>query len=466
MLQKLNDLREIEKRIKDELEATDTQALRAKLMSFSLDFRRHYQTLLEGRTATDLQNKDIHGGLSHTYSYTVAKHGKYYKDEMEMVALYKDCPWLMSYDQLTGPEGLDREDEFWMDQRLLGVASYRRSLQVMEFMMFHRNFSHLTDEDILNKALSGGHHTGRVDPNKLVSDLANLEILGLSRGVRWYLSFLETLFASYGHPVVAYMTDVAAREYNVVGDMHTFIQQLQKRLTDTIHDRLHRVKGQWDLDLSKYTTYSPIDMISRMLVSMVAFPLDNLIPDQSAITATSPEFTSDASPKVDEKRPYVHSVDKPRNNTTLPPRPQQVLQAYHYLAKVTRTAHKVFNTADLVKGGFVSVKQQEHEMLDFDYIRSCAFGFYIRLCFILTESLRATIYTEFIKFMTDPSELENAFHSPVADYDEAALEAMIHTNPDQLKETLNSTQREIHAAEQVHFEMSRLQSTVQSGSTR
>lgn len=65
---------------------------------------------------------------------------------------------------------------------------------------------------------------------------------------------------------------------------------------------------------------------------------------------------------------------------------------------------KSFNIADYVQGGFAQVKAMEWPMIDFDYLRSTAYLFYVRIAMVLSELLRATLHSEFIDYILDVSE--------------------------------------------------------------
>jgi len=105
----------------------------------------------------------------------------------------------------------------------------------------------------------------------------------------------------------------------------------------------------------------------------------------------------------------------------------------------------------------MSARPQDINMLEFDYIRSTALGIYSRLSFDLAENFRASMYSEFISFMTRQTSLERVFSNLVADYDDGTLEELIQDDPRKLRMQLNKTQSELHEAEAIQREMVRLQ---------
>jgi len=420
--QRIQHLAEEDMRIQKALDATNLTNLRMNLYSFSADFREEYQTFLGGTDMDDTQNREN----CNSNEYTVELHGRTYDDEMAEHAGNLECSWILTYDHLAS---VLKDDVFQLDWSMFGISSYSRSLNVMQYSMLHRNSSRYSDEQISNMAKSMGHG-GTVPTNKLVTRLANVEVKKLTEGVEWYLSFLERLFSSYAVVVVDHMTHRASSEYKAIGQMSKFINKLQTLLQDTIRSRLQEVKVQWNKDLQRTLTHSPFEKMSRMLLSLVAIPLDDMV------------------------------MDFPANKTddSLPARAAKAVEALKALSESTRNfAFGKLDTADMVKGGFMSARPQDINMLEFDYIRATAFGIYSRLSFDLAENFRASMYSEFISFMTRQTSLERVFSNLVADYYDGTLEELIQDDPRKLRMQLNKTQSELHEAEAIQREMVRLQ---------
>lgn len=139
--------------LQEKLRLVDLKFLRQKMTEFLADFVHQYQALVTGESVKDLRGKDVTTyKLDRKHSYDPARYGKTLEEEMHITPVDKDiCPWLLSSEELLAPQTLGGSHQYLgeeMKKQYLGMASYERSLQIMEYMMIARNFDHVSDDNI------------------------------------------------------------------------------------------------------------------------------------------------------------------------------------------------------------------------------------------------------------------------------------------------------------------------------
>lgn len=81
------------------------------------------------------------------------------EEEMKMTPIDKSrCGWLLTWEELLSDQRLGAQDQHLgekLSMQYLGMASYERSLKIMEYMMIARNFDHVSDDNI--RIMARGH---------------------------------------------------------------------------------------------------------------------------------------------------------------------------------------------------------------------------------------------------------------------------------------------------------------------
>ena len=141
-----------------------------KMKEFLADWVHQYQALVKGESVKDLHGRDVTTfKLSRFHSYDPACYGKTLKQEMHVTPIDKDlCPWLLSCEELLSEERIGGWDQHLGEELRMnyhGMASFERSLEVMEYMMIARDFDHVSDNNIRIMARGHGKHGTRTFPS-------------------------------------------------------------------------------------------------------------------------------------------------------------------------------------------------------------------------------------------------------------------------------------------------------------
>ena len=156
-------------------------------------------------------------------------------------------------------------------------------------------------------------------------------------------------------------------------------------------------------DVRRYGRFRALDMITKLHMASVMLPMENIVPEKQTLLPDAPSFISSGSQSVAPQGPFVAPVNNPRRKKMGSERELHKRDAVQSM-KDNRHDPKTFNIGDYVQGGFAQVKAMEWSMIDFDYLRSTAYLFYVRIAMILAELLRATLQSEFIDYILDVSD--------------------------------------------------------------
>jgi hypothetical protein len=451
----------------EELASGNITVFRGRLNEFAIDLTHQYQALINGETVKDIHGRDITSfRMEHVHAYEPKKYGKTFEEELSQysvdVAL---CPWLLSYDQLIAEPLLGAHDQFLgkeLKMLYLGMASFERSLQVLEFQMLARSFEHVSDDSIMIAARGLSRKGARAFPAvDVVMQLATDQILSLSHGVEWFLGFLQEIFAGYVHPVVDYMTSGNVSRHAYVGRITPFVHMVQNTLKETIAARLKVVSETWQSDVSRFTKYRPVDMISKLTMASVALPLEVVTPKKDMVLPSRPQKSASNSSVREQGLYGIHGQD-PRWDEPPPDRELAKLKAMDEIAQEGQTRAKTFNLADLVEGGFTLVYPMEWSMVQFNYLRHVAYSYYVRIVMILAELLRATLHAQFVDFMRDESEktLLKKIVAMVMNMDDATIARMNGIDPAKVQLELDKVTKEIGELEEIIFNIDTMKSRV------
>ena len=146
--------------LEEELRMVDLKVLRQKMKGFLADFVHQFQALSTGESVKDINGRDVTSfKLPRLHIYDPSRYGKTFEEELRTTPIDKEmCTWLLSWEELLAVERLGAQDQHLgqeLNMQYLGMASYERSLKVMEYMMIARNFDHVSDDNI--RIMARGH---------------------------------------------------------------------------------------------------------------------------------------------------------------------------------------------------------------------------------------------------------------------------------------------------------------------
>ena len=236
---------------------------------------------------------------------------------------------------------------------------------------------------------------------EVVLQIAVDQVHELNSGVEWYTDFLQANFADYMHPVLEYMSH--SKQYASVTASNKFIMKLKQKFEGIVEKRIGEVVRMYANDVRRYGRFRALDMITKLHMASVMLPMENIVPEKQTLLPDAPSFISSGSQSVAPQGPFVAPVNNPRRKKMGSERELHKRDAVQSM-KDNRHDPKTFNIGDYVQGGFAQVKAMEWSMIDFDYLRSTAYLFYVRIAMILAELLRATLQSEFIDYILDVSD--------------------------------------------------------------
>ena len=146
--------------LEEELRMVDLKVVRQKMKGFLADFVHQFQALSTGESVKDINGRDVTSfKLPRLHIYDPSRYGKTFEEELRMTPFDKEmCRWLLSWEELLAVERLGAKEQHLgeeLNMQYLGMASYERSLKVMEYMMIARNFDHVSDDNI--RIMARGH---------------------------------------------------------------------------------------------------------------------------------------------------------------------------------------------------------------------------------------------------------------------------------------------------------------------
>eukprot|EP00913_Durusdinium_trenchii_P011949 g11224.t1 len=395
--------------LEEKLRMVDLKLLRQKMKDFLADFVHRYQALATGQAVKDLQGRDVTSfKLSRMHIYDPARYGKTFEEEMKMTPIDKSrCGWLLTWEELLSDQRLGAQDQHLgekLSMQYLGMASYERSLKIMEYMMIARNFDHVSDDNI--RIMARGHSkygTGAFPSNEVVLQIASDQVHQLNGGVEWYTDFLQANFVDYMNPVMEYMSH--STQYGMVTSSDKFMLKLRQHFEGVVARRISGVVEMYGNDVRRYTRFRAIDVITKLHMASAMLPMEKIIPTE-AMLLPEPAMATKVSTQssVRTQGEYVMPVNSPRQKKVVAERELKKLEAIRSMSTCQCHDPKLFNIGDFVQGGYAQVYPMEWSMIDFDYLRNTAYQYYVRIAMILSELLRATLHSEFLDNLLDTSE--------------------------------------------------------------
>ncbi|CAK9047172.1 unnamed protein product [Durusdinium trenchii] len=433
--------------LEEKLRMVDLKLLRQKMKDFLADFVHRYQALATGQAVKDLQGRDVTSfKLSRMHIYDPARYGKTFEEEMKMTPIDKSrCGWLLTWEELLSDQRLGAQDQHLgekLSMQYLGMASYERSLKIMEYMMIARNFDHVSDDNI--RIMARGHSkygTGAFPSNEVVLQIASDQVHQLNGGVEWYTDFLQANFVDYMNPVMEYMSH--STQYGMVTSSDKFMLKLRQHFEGVVARRISGVVEMYGNDVRRYTRFRAIDVITKLHMASAMLPMEKIIPTE-AMLLPEPAMATKVSTQssVRTQGEYVMPVNSPRQKKVVAERELKKLEAIRSMSTCQCHDPKLFNIGDFVQGGYAQVYPMEWSMIDFDYLRNTAYQYYVRIAMILSELLRATLHSEFLDNLLDTSEktLMKDILNIESEIQEEELKEMVPVNPDMLTQKLNDEQ--------------------------
>eukprot|EP00730_Choanoeca_flexa_P014691 TRINITY_DN6518_c0_g1_i1.p1 TRINITY_DN6518_c0_g1~~TRINITY_DN6518_c0_g1_i1.p1 ORF type:complete len:539 (+),score=89.77 TRINITY_DN6518_c0_g1_i1:1415-3031(+) len=196
-------------------------------------------------------------------------------------------------------------DMFHPDRKLVGLASFDRIHQVLEYLLLTRSFNDRTDDEIKSWARSG--LSGKFDAERAVIQLVKSQMEGCRGGITFFTTVLRHLCDRYS--VIA--RDLMIQESVVTESNDFFVEfytQLQVVFMERVQEILSQLRDRWLQSIDLYAYHVPIDMPTKTLMFMLNCPMESIIMDERSRKAPSTfKLRPDAAARAAEKGATIPS---------------------------------------------------------------------------------------------------------------------------------------------------------------
>lgn len=237
--------------------------LRRLLNSYVVDFFKQVTLLHQGHMAKDAEGRDVttKGDAGSSSLYTPSNLGKTFFEEVQSFVPEGAGELLEAASQAEASSG----DMFGTQLRLQGQASFRRIMQVFDFVLLKklRDADGASNDDILIMATN--LRSPSVFPeNDVVMQLAADQFHRVSKNTEWLVKFLENLFLENLTAVHSHLQ--RQPEYKAVSYLRGFPHLLSEAYHKAICERLKFIQERWaDLVASKIGSRRQNDLFKPLL---------------------------------------------------------------------------------------------------------------------------------------------------------------------------------------------------------
>ena len=148
------------KQHKSLLQSVNATAVRPLLEEYAPDFAFQFQHLVQGHRPADLEKQSVTSFQSLSrHHYPTQEHGKNFEEECASMPFESGFggDWFIPLTELRSTDHLGNPGQVLGDnlaRKLMGVSAFQRAMQVFEYMLLARDFSHFTDDEVFNMAVN------------------------------------------------------------------------------------------------------------------------------------------------------------------------------------------------------------------------------------------------------------------------------------------------------------------------
>lgn len=446
-------------------QSLDPKEARAAVGSFLVDFQDNFQRSVQGKeTRTKGLRSPNQGGDSllrsriQTFTYEAEEFGVTFEEELEESPYFGKWDGFLSTDDLKSPRHLGNKGQQLgdlLDKKLLPVASFRRSLNIFEYMLLAKDFDNVTNDNIYNAACVAKSESN-FPSNEVVMQIAVRQLKDGSDGVHWLCALIRRRFYTHALHVFDHLIETAQYVSLPQGVKALFQTKILTRFSKLMALQLNKAEHQYYELLETFEEHRPVDKMRKQLMLHLVLSLQDMIPDPRMLKVRDPDSGPIAPEEVapgsklwfDDEFPTIpkqgkYPAEEDENRSCGPEeRNIRLLKDFGKVARHLENFKGRFNIADIVEPGLQQVFPQDWRMINYDYIRACSRKYYCAFVIDAMQSVDRFWTTQFLHYMTstykddlghDLEELkEDILGLPKDEWDEAMGDGDVGAIEDQI----------------------------------
>lgn len=401
----------------------DPKEARAAVGSFLMDFRDNFQRSAQGKEtrtkgirSTNQDSDSLLRSRIQTFTYEAEEFGVTFEEELEETPYFGKWDGFLSIGDLKSPRHLGNKGQQLgdlLDKKLLPVASFRRALNIFEYMLLAKDFDNITNDNIYNAACVAKSESN-FPSNEVVMQMAVKQLKDGSDGVHWLCKLIRRRFYTHALHVFDHLIETAQYVSLPQGVKALFQAKILTRFNKLMALQLNKAEQQYYELLETFEEHRPVDKMRKQLMLHLVLSLQDMIPDPRMLKVRDPDSGPSAPEEAvpgsnlwfdDESlaipRQGKYPVEEDENRSSEPEeRNVRLLKDFGMVARHLENFKGRFNIADIVEPGIQQVFPQDWRMINYDYIRACSRKYYCAFVIDAIQNVDRFWTTQFLHYMT------------------------------------------------------------------